>query len=46
MGDAWPIFGSCIGLIIANVILVLFIQRNGNNGLEILIFTFLRPESS
>lgn len=26
MGDAWPIFGSCIGLIIANVILVLFIH--------------------
>lgn len=26
MGDARPIFGSCIGLIIANVILVLFIH--------------------
>lgn len=26
MGDAWPIFGSRIGLIIANVILVLFIH--------------------
>lgn len=26
MGDAWPIFGSYIGLIIANVILVLFVH--------------------
>lgn len=26
MGDAWPIFGSCIGLIIAIVIIVLFVH--------------------
>lgn len=26
MGDAWPIFGSCIGLIIAMVILGIFIH--------------------
>lgn len=26
MGDAWPVFGSCIGLIIAMVILVIFIH--------------------
>jgi len=26
MGDAWPIFGSCIGLIIVIVILVLFVH--------------------
>ena len=26
MGDAWPVFGSCIGLIIAIVILGLFIH--------------------
>ena len=28
MGDAWPIFGSCIGLIIAIVILVFFVHRS------------------
>lgn len=26
MGDAWPVFGSCIGLIIAMVILGMFIH--------------------
>lgn len=26
MGDAWPVFGSCIGLIIAMVILGIFIH--------------------
>lgn len=26
MRDAWPVFGSCIGLIIAMVILVIFIH--------------------
>lgn len=26
MGDAWPVFGSCIGLIIAIVILGIFIH--------------------
>ena len=26
MGDTWPVFGSCIGLIIAITILVLFIH--------------------
>lgn len=26
MGDAWPVFGSCIGLIIAMVILCIFIH--------------------
>lgn len=26
MGDAWPVFGSCIGLIIAMVVIALFIH--------------------
>lgn len=30
MGDAWPIFGSCMGLIIAIVILVLFVHGSND----------------
>lgn len=26
MGDAWPVFGSCVGLIIVMVILGIFIH--------------------